>query len=221
MILEPTDFEIIEDEDETGEGTGEYEKRWHGPEFSDNVHEMLKDLGEKGYSFREGSDEWKDFAYRWFEHRLKEIKTNLKTLKKVGGKFLVYRCIAIDIEQTAEDWLNSSEGRYGVGIYWSWDKKTHCAWGHDETKPYKSNEVVVVALIDPDDIDLEATAIQNLHPWSHSEKEIRLEEGAEIEIKKVFYKKRKQLKLGWSGDHEAAASFNNSLLFSALRSLIK
>jgi len=62
------------------------------------------------------------------------------------------------------------------------------------------------ALVDPHDIDIEATAIQNLHPWSHKEKEIRLERGAEIEITKIFSKQNNKLKIAWTGKHEASAS---------------
>lgn len=117
---------------------------------------------------------WDEFASDFAHHA--ETET---------GKLLIYREMTVPNVNKFLTLLKKGEvveGYKGIGICWSWDKyRAEAHHGYD----YKFS-VVLTALVDFKDINLNATARKNLHPALGSdEAEIEVKKNAKLTIIKV------------------------------------
>lgn len=146
--------------------------------------EWYKPHGDHGLS-EDGTDEEyiREHLVERFSDFLHEFDNNAND---DGNKLIVYRCLSVDDQ---DEFLfrvahgEPAEGHKGLGVFWSWDKeKAGCHWGSGSSGQ-GSGDVVVEALVDVKDIDVEATLRLNLSPSTgEDEAEIRVREGAKLEV---------------------------------------
>ena len=117
---------------------------------------------------------WDEFASDFSQHA-----------KTENGKLLIYREITVPNVNKFLTLLKKGEvveGYKGIGICWSWDKnRAEAHHGYDH-----KFSVVLTALVDFKDINLNATARKNLNPALGSdEAEIEVKKNAKLTIIKV------------------------------------
>lgn len=115
-------------------------------------------------------ERWPRFGDDFFEHAEED-----------GDKLVIYRCIGVGDPGEFAFMVASgmTDPKYtGIGIFWSWDKgRAECHWRAGE------QEVLVQGRVALSAIDIERTLSINLEPdLGEMEAEIRLKEGARVEI---------------------------------------
>lgn len=141
----------------------------HARKFLEGFHADMsdEDVMEKinGERFWDWMDEW----------------DNIVTEEK--NKLMIYRCISVDDPDEfafflANGEMNPEYKYKGIGVYWAWDEaRAQCHWGSG------GKGTVVWALVDEAAINIPATIELNMNPsLGRDEAEIRLKEGAKVEI---------------------------------------
>jgi hypothetical protein len=116
---------------------------------------------------------WYDFSFD-FEHKATEK----------DGKLVIYRMISVNSIPRFLYFLGKGKvipGFKGLGVYWSWDKnRADAHWGSG------SKDILVTALVSPNDISYKQTAFKNLNPsLGEDEAEIEVKPAAKLLITSV------------------------------------
>jgi hypothetical protein len=122
----------------------------------------------------------KEKADDWLVERIDEFCRDLKTKAKWDGGLLMYRCIAVN---NIEDFISKlkdkkfQKGYSGIGVFWAWDAEAaDCHWGDGK------HRITVVGRVPLSAINFYTTARANTDFHTHSEAEIQLKEGSQVEI---------------------------------------
>lgn len=161
--------------------------------FEDNIgfsnHEnFLDELEEEDLSLEEIENlfnkEVEKYAYEYFQDRIYECTYDIE--EKIEGRHIIL-CRAIVCNR--KRFIKNCEsdhfpGYSGIGVYWSWDhSKAEAHWADSKNG---SELVEIFAKVAITDINWDETILLNLSPsLGIDEAEIRLHEGAQVDIIKI------------------------------------
>jgi hypothetical protein len=142
----------------------------------DDPNDWDYDIGNAHKEVDIDSPEFKKWFMSWvqdrYEHAEWEITHNIE-----NGRITLWRCIT-----APEDW--KPDPNRHLGIYWSWDQSAADAhWGDFGNGHVKW---MIEGSVKATDIDWAKTLAMNAQPAYEDEKEVRINDGATVDIIKVY-----------------------------------
>jgi hypothetical protein len=114
---------------------------------------------------------WKEgYAQRRVNAAIAELRKNMQFR---DGNLLVWRMLEVD----AEDFLTALRPGMSLGEYWTWQR--------DHAEAYSgqgADELLLVGMVDPSQINWAQTILMNAHPHADDEKEINISSGTPIKL---------------------------------------